>query len=1363
MYVANTHLKPVIGIDIHFVNLPFPFIPLPHPYIGLVIDPFDYIPFIGASVKINHVPRGVTDTGGMLITFMHIPFGAGFTLWPMIGHDSQNFFGDKKVSIEGTPMSGAGYMLMTCNDIGIPLSLGFEKFKKKPIPIPSLYLPTSYVIPLQWGKPVKVGGPLTPNFDLMSMLHALAFGAFMKVFGKVGSKLLKKLNSKLPNKGLSLKLGRALCKMGFEPVDLITGRVNYEYTDFELPGAIPLQWTRNWDSDASYNGPLGHGVHMCYDRWIQQWPEDGCLTITLEDGRLAAFPLLYYGESFYHPQEKMLLRRKQNGHYLLEDYNACLYYHFNYDAETNIWRLSFIENYSGHRIQLHYAGAHLRAITDCAGRQLLFTLDKENRITRVEVKHREVSQVMANYNYNEDGDLIRIEDALGQATTIDYHDHLMIKKTDRNGQSFYWEYDNKRRCTHTWGDGGVLEGFIQYGKGYNTVTNSLGETTTYYFDENNLCVQETDHYGNHNYTQYTDDFNIYREIDAEGNITGYVYDERSRMIEYVLPNGTSEQFRYNEHNQVKWAAAANGDIETYGYDTMRRLHFVNKPNKLVLTYEYNEDGHLDTIIEKGSNKTKLTYDEDDNLASVQLPDGTSAHWKYDALGRCIQTINADGEVRYLEYDGLNRLQTLHLPNGNDVKLEYNAYEEITRVTDKYDSVQYEYTPLGSVTKCKRQNDEIRFLYDTEERLQAVINESGRRFLLDYNKRGELIGETGFDGLKLQYELDSIGRVTKMLRPGGRFTKYEYDTVGNITRIEYHDGSWALAGYDRNGRLKEIVNEHSTVRLTRNKQGLPVIEEQDGYKVFSEYDHLGNRTRVHTSLGADIQFELDNVGLVQHMQARCGTGGAWQAHMKYSQSGQELERILPGDLISEWKYDQAGRPAEHKVHRRGVMQSWKKYNWAPDERLTHIFDALSQGNTRFKHDAAGNLVFAQYADNRIVHRATDETGNIYETSGKTDRRYNASGAPLESSKYIFKYDEEGFLISKTEKATSKKTSYEWDAAGQLKKVVQPDKKVVEFTYDALGRRISKCFDGKITRWLWDNDVPIQEWTYDEQEKPKAIVNEWGDMVYDKEEPNPFNTAGIKSITWIFQHNSFMPVAKIEDGHTYSIINDFLGTPVAAYDTNGRIVWECVMDIYGRAKALTGSKNFIPFRYQGQYEDVETGLYYNRFRYYSPEEGVYICQDPAGLQAGIRFYAYVPDVNYWVDIFGLILGGSHGMVRGSNVGGEVNHIPAYSSYKNLTGVPNKPPGPGGAPAHWMSTADHKQTASWGSWNTAKAWRLNQGRLISAGNWAGAIEMDIDDISKKFPGKYVTGLKEMLDHAQKLGLISQADNVRLKKLCK
>jgi RHS repeat-associated protein len=60
---------------------------------------------------------------------------------------------------------------------------------------------------------------------------------------------------------------------------------------------------------------------------------------------------------------------------------------------------------------------------------------------------------------------------------------------------------------------------------------------------------------------------------------------------------------------------------------------------------------------------------------------------------------------------------------------------------------------------------------------------------------------------------------------------------------------------------------------------------------------------------------------------------------------------------------------------------------------------------------------------------------------------------------------------------------------------------------------------------------------------------------------------------------------------------------------------------------------PFRYQGQYEDAETGLYYNRFRYYDPNAGCYLSQDPSGLNGGIALYAYVHDLNNWIDPFGL----------------------------------------------------------------------------------------------------------------------------------
>ena len=80
---------------------------------------------------------------------------------------------------------------------------------------------------------------------------------------------------------------------------------------------------------------------------------------------------------------------------------------------------------------------------------------------------------------------------------------------------------------------------------------------------------------------------------------------------------------------------------------------------------------------------------------------------------------------------------------------------------------------------------------------------------------------------------------------------------------------------------------------------------------------------------------------------------------------------------------------------------------------------------------------------------------------------------------------------------------------------------------------------------------------------------------------------------------------------------------------------MLDIYGDIQMIEGDRDFIPFRFQGQYADVETGLYYNRFRYYSPELGNYISQDPIRMAGNNpTLYGYVKDTNSWLDLLGLM---------------------------------------------------------------------------------------------------------------------------------
>jgi RHS repeat-associated core domain protein (fragment) len=76
--------------------------------------------------------------------------------------------------------------------------------------------------------------------------------------------------------------------------------------------------------------------------------------------------------------------------------------------------------------------------------------------------------------------------------------------------------------------------------------------------------------------------------------------------------------------------------------------------------------------------------------------------------------------------------------------------------------------------------------------------------------------------------------------------------------------------------------------------------------------------------------------------------------------------------------------------------------------------------------------------------------------------------------------------------------------------------------------------------------------------------------------------------VYDGGSYTPVAKLTEEDSYSIVQDYLGTPIQALDSKGNVVWDCILDIYGDVLELRGERNFIPFRFQGQCEDQDQGL-------------------------------------------------------------------------------------------------------------------------------------------------------------------------------
>ncbi|WP_174913866.1 RHS repeat domain-containing protein, partial [Burkholderia diffusa] len=103
-------------------------------------------------------------------------------------------------------------------------------------------------------------------------------------------------------------------------------------------------------------------------------------------------------------------------------------------------------------------------------------------------------------------------------------------------------------------------------------------------------------------------------------------------------------------------------------------------------------------------------------------------------------------------------------------------------------------------------------------------------------------------------------------------------------------------------------------------------------------------------------------------------------------------------------------------------------------------------------------------------------------------------------------------------------------------------------------------------------------------------------------------------------------------------DHLGTPQELTDEHSEIAWSAEYRAWGVAqeairKASGKAPITNPIRFQGQYHDHETGLHYNRYRYYDPNSGRYINQDPIGLRGGINAYTYVKNPIIWIDPLGL----------------------------------------------------------------------------------------------------------------------------------
>jgi RHS repeat-associated protein len=1007
---------------------------------------------------------------------------------------------------------------------------------------------------------------------------------------------------------------RGKCTEVGHPVDVSNGMVFTQQTDFYLPGPVPLVWERTWYSRSVRRGALGHGWHHRYDMALAV-EDDGRLALRMADGRLAVFAAPALGGKSFNRNEKLEAEQLPTGQYRVWDLSQRVWYIFApHPAQAN-QVLAAVENANGFALRLAYNDAgHLQTMTDSAGRRLDFDTDVYGRITDITGPDPDLVDgriTLAQYQYDEAGNLATTTDALGYSMLFRYEGHLLAQETNRVGLSFYFTYDgtdHTARCLRTWGDGGIYDTKLTYPAPDLTVVADSLDAVTHYTHAQGLATVIVDALGG--VTQRV--YNAYGELEIErdplGNATVYDYNSRGLVTQITQPDGARTQYAYNTLDLPAQAQDANGSTWLWKYDEAGNLNKRQDPLGATSTYRY-EQGLLTEFGNAAGHRTRLAYDAHHNLRHLITPDNGISTRQYDQLGRLVQVTDALGAVQRLRYDRLGQLLAVREPDGTERHLQYDGEGNVVRASDGTQEVTFEYTGQGRLARRQQANTEVHFHYDLEGRLTGLDNEHHETYRFALNALGQVVSEQGFDGLTRHYQHDAAGRVTAIERPAGRTTRYVYDPAGRLAEVAHNDEAPTTYRYYPNGTLREASTADSTVLLERDALGQVVSEVQNGVTIESAYNLLQQRISLHSSLGAALALAYDTAGSVTLMQA-----DGWSSRIERDARGLELQRTLSGGVEVNWQRDALGRPTSQRIaaggNARPADARQRRYHWQGPDQLLTLDDSLL-GETRYAYNPLGYLTEAAYADGTQELRQADAVGNFFRTHEHTDRRYGQGGQLREANGTRYRYDEEGNLVRKT-LPDGKIWRYAWDGAGQLTRVTRPDGYAITFTYDALGRRISKRFRGRTTKWAWDGDKILHEWT--------------------ELEVGPGLEALDNLTTWLFNEDSFTPAAKLTRQGSYSVVADHLGTPLELYDAQGRKAWQAQLDSYGAVREGRGTPQDCPFRYQGQYEDVETGLYYNRFRYYDPEAGSYISQDPTRLAGGSALYGYVRNTTSWLDVLG-----------------------------------------------------------------------------------------------------------------------------------
>ncbi|MEL2515829.1 RHS element core protein [Escherichia coli] len=866
-------------------------------------------------------------------------------------------------------------------------------------------------------------------------------------------------------------------------------------------------------------------------------------------------------------------------------------------------------------------------ITDSLNRREVLYTEGEGGLKRV-VKKEHADGSITRSEYDEAGRLKAQTDAAGRRTEYRLHmaSGAVTAVTGPDGRTVRYGYNSQRQVTSvTYPDG--LRSSREYDeRGRLTAeTSRSGETTRYSYDDpaSELPTGIQDATGSTKQMAWSRYGQLLAFTDCSGYTTRYEYDRYGQQIAVHREEGISTYSSYNPRGQLVSQKDAQGREIRYEYSAAGDLTATVSPDGKRSTIEYDKRGRPVSVTEGGLTRS-MGYDAAGRITVLTNENGSQSTFRYDPVDRLTEQRGFDGRTQRYHYDLTGKL-TQSEDEGLITLWHYDASDRITHRTVNGDPAeQWQYDEHGWLTTISHTSEghrvAVHYGYDDKGRL------TGERQTVENPETGEMLWQ--HETKHAYNEQGLANRVTPDSLP-----PVEWLTYGSGYLAGMKLGGTPLVEYTRDRLHRE------TVRSFGSRAG-----SNAAYELTSTYTPAGQLQSQHlNSLVYDRDYGWNDNGDLVRI-----SGPRQTREYGYSATGRlESVRTLAPDLDIRIPYatDPAGnRLPDPELHPDSTLTAWPDNRIAEDAHYVYHYDEYGRLTEKTDLIPAG------------VIRTDDERTHYYHYDSQHRLVFYTRiqhGEPLVESRYL--YDPLGRRMAKrvwrrerdltgwmSLSRKPEETWYGWD--GDRLTTVQTDTTRIQTVYQP------------------GSFAPLIRIETDNGEREKAQCRSLAEKIQQEGSEDghgvvfPAELVGLldrlegeirancvssESRQWLAQcgltveqlarqvEPEYTPARKVHFYHC-----DHRGLPLALISEDGNTAWSAEYDEWGNQLNEENPHHLHqPYRLPGQQYDKESGLYYNRHRYYDPLQGRYITPDPIGLRGGWNMYQYPLNPIQVIDPMGL----------------------------------------------------------------------------------------------------------------------------------